>query len=650
MTASSLTRLAVLLALTGCPETPPDPPTCGPGELRDDADACVPQACGTGAWGSHEPHPTEPTYHVLASAEAPGDGSAEAPFPRLSSALEAAVAAPGGRVLIGAGRYLDHLSFSRAHDGLELIGRCTELAIVDGEGLAAPTLAIFASSVVVRSLTITGGRPGVIAGEVPGAPGLVLRGNDLVIDGNGGYGVLATGQGVLVDLAESRIQNISPTNDVSPARGIGVEQTATLVGQGIEVRGVIGIGLEVMNGSSAEIERLELAPMLAQDDGTYGRGIHVTGGALTLRDSVIERQPEIGVQIVNGGSLVFTDGRMEGGTITTVARSGGSLVLERSQLVAPSGRGLAALGPNTLVDLRASSATGTGDAGPLVSVEDGAGLVAEGLSVEGGYGVAVHIAGLGSAVRLRDTDVLSTGGDAPDGSPGIAVLVSDGADLEGDDLLVSGATGPGFVVARGATATCLSCRVTDATFAAAWVSDDGDLRLEGGQLTSTRTHPTLQGGVGALGAGGGAGGTRLQLDDTSVLDMPHAGVAVRGAGAFRLAGAIIDSVGLLSAAPGVLATEGTGFWQGAAGPGLFIFDVTFRQLPNDAILMDGATGTVSGSTFDGVGQLELYTQNCGGVLAPDVAEDLQTNDCVGPPRVLGPTLQWPSPPLAPGYP
>ncbi len=644
--------LVVLVVGLGaaCPETPPAPTACPAGQRADPDGACVPERCGPGPWGPLEPHPTEETFWVLAGAEAPGDGSAEAPFTRLSAALEAAVAVPGGRILVGAGRYLDHLSFNRAHDGLELIGRCTDLVIVDGDGLAAPTLSIFASSVVVRSMTITGGRPGVIAGEVPGAPGLVLRGNDLVVDGNGGYGVLATGVGVLVDLAESTIKNISPTNLVSPARGIGVEQTARLVGQGLLVEGIAGIGVQVLAGS-AEIEDSLVRDGLAQADGSYGRGLHISGGSLTLRRTTVGPHPERGALVEGGGELVLVDSELRGGDVQTArVLGGGALRAERSRIFAPDGVGAQVVGANSFLELTDSAVEGGAGstAGPLVSVEAGAALLATGSQVTGGYGVALHIAGVDTVAQVTDTDVLDTRGGAEDFDPGIGVLVSDAGELEGDDVTVAVTAGPGLVVARSATARCTSCAIREATFAAAMVSGGGELRLVGGQLRGTLPHGVRGGGVGALGTAGGSPGTRLQMDDTSVLDMAHAGVAVSGPGSFRFASLILETAGMQTLAPGLLATDGTGLWQGPTGPGLFVFDTTFRQLPNDAILMDGATGTVSGSTFDGVGQLELYTQNCGGVAPPDVAEQLQSNECAGPPRVLGPPLVWPAPPLAPG--
>ncbi|MCO4771470.1 MAG: hypothetical protein KDA24_15665 [Deltaproteobacteria bacterium] len=645
-------RLFVFVLLfVGCGDPVPEPAQCSDLEVLDDAGACVSPACGTGTWGDNEPHPTEPTLYVLASAESPGDGSAESPFPRINTALEAAVEVTGGRVLIGAGRYLDHLSFNRAHDGLELVGRCAELSIVDGEGLAGPTLSIFASSVVVRDLTITGGRPGIIAGEVPGAPGLVLRGNGLWIQDNGGYGVLATGGGVLVDLAESLVRDIRPTNVVSPARGIGVEQSARLVGVGLDVQGVEGIGVQVLAGSQAELDDSLVRAAVAQSDGTYGRGLHVEGGELVLRRTVVQAQPERGADVGAGGTLSLEDSTIEAGSQHAArVTGGGRLLAERSTVRAPRGLGVQVLGNNSYLELANSAVTSSLDAdqGPLVSVEAGAALLATGSSLELGFGRALHLAGDGSAGSLVDTDVRDTHGDSPDFAPGIGILVSDGADFEGDDVGVDGATGPGLFLARDATARCTSCLVDRATFAAAMVTGGAELRLESGQLRGTVAHPLQQGGVGALGVGTGNDSTVLRIDDTGVLDMEHAGVAVSGPGSWRVASALVETSGLGSAAPGLLAMDGTTFWQGPAGPGLFVFDVTFRQLPNDAILLDGATATISGSSFDGVGQLEVYTQNCGAVLPPDVAEEVQSNDCAGPPRVLGPPLSWPAPPLALG--
>ncbi len=652
---SRLRCLVVFLLLFGCSSTPGEPSvdSCADGTLLDADGACVPEACGTGTWGALEPHPTEPTFWVDVAVGTDGDGTREAPFARLSTALEAAVEVSGGRVLIAGGRYLERLSFNRAHDGLELVGRCPDLVVIDGEGLAAPTMSIFASSVVVRDLTITGGRPGIIAGEVPGASGLVLRGNGLVVDGNGGYGVLATGSGVLVDLAETVVRDIWPTNELSPGRGVGVDQTASLVGIGLTIEQIQGIGVQVLAGE-AEIEESTIRDGLTQNDGTWGRGVHVVGGGLTLSRSTVGLHPERGVEVEAGGRLNLLDSELAGASAGHTARvsGGGRIHAERSQLGAPSGLGVQAIGNNSLLELLDTLVEAGPDAslGPLVSVEAAAALLASQATFVGGFGRAVHVAGADTVGSFTETEVSETRGGQPDFDPGIALLVTDGADVEASQLMVTNAAGPGLLAARGATARCVGCIVEGATFAATLVTGSAQLELEGGQLRGTRAHGELQGGVGALGAGGGAGNTRLQVDDTYIVDMPHAGVALRGAGSWRVASALIETAGVASSAPGVLASEGTSFWQTPDGPGLFVFDVTFRQLPNDAILLDGATGTISGSTFDGVGQLELYTQNCGSVLPPDVAEALQTNDCTGPPRVLGPPLEWPASPLAPGLP
>lgn len=633
--------LPVIALILGCGDPPPAVVECADSEVLD-GETCVPADCGVGPFGDLEPDPDGPTWHVLAAAEAPGDGSAEAPFPRLSSAMEAAVEQPGGRVLIGAGTYAERLSFNRGHDGLELAGRCTELVTVDGGGLAAPTLSIFASSVVVRRIRITGGRPGVIAGEVPGAPGLVLRGNDLLIEDNGGYGVLATGQGVLVDLAETVVRTVEPTNELSPGRGIGVDQSARLLGIGVTVEDVAGVGVQVQDGIG-ELEDSHLSGGRPQAAGTYGRALHVVGGELTLRRSEVAAHPERAVVVEAGGSLVMEDATIDEGGLPSQVVGGAEVALVR---VAHVG-GLQVHGANSFAALTDSSLSAGATAGPLLTGEEGAAVALDGVELTGGHGVGVHLAGDGTVGQLEDTDVRSTTAGNPETEPGIGVLVSDGASLEGDDLGVLGAAGPGLMVTRAATARCVSCALEGTTFAGALATRGATLRLDGGRVTGTRAHVDLGGGVGALGVGGGEP-TILRIDDTAISDADHAGIALRGAGSWRVASAIVETTGQATAAPGLLATEGTGFWQQPDGPGLFVFGVTFRQLPNDAILMDGATGTVSGSTFDGVGQLELYTQNCDGVSPPDVAEALATNDCSGPPRILGPPLDWPEAPTAPG--
>lgn len=622
--------LVPALLLVGCVD-PPGPTTvavCGPDEL-DDAGVCVPAPCGTGPWGNRVPLDDGPTWYVLADAEAPGEGTAERPYPLIASALEDASGAVGGRILIGAGTYRERLAFSRGQDGLELEGRCPELVTLDGEGLAAATISIYASQVVVRSLRVTGGRPGIIAGEVPGAPGLVLRGNDLLIEDNGGYGVLATGQGVLLDLAASTIRGVQATNEVAPGRGIGVEQGARFVGLGLRLEDIGGIGVAVEPDAEAELEDVSIAPSGPSLDGSPGRGVRVRGGELVLRRGLVEAQPDRGARVEGGGSLELEDVEVTGLPGLDVIEGSAASVLR----CAIEG-GARVAGANSALELTSSAVEGS----PGILVTSGATLRAENATVAG-TDRGVHVAGAGSGAILTDVDVTGIGGGATAGEPGVGVLVTDDAVLEADDLAVVDCAGPGLLVARGGDGRCVACRLEGNGFAGAW-SDGGSLRLEGGTVRGGAEHPEHGGGVGVGGVGGGL----LQVDDTLVSSHPHAGVVVRGAGTFRFASIIIEEAGLASAAPGLLARDGTGYWQGPGGPGLFVFDTTFRQLANDAMLFDAATGTVSGSSFSGVGQLELYTQNCAGVAAPDVAEALSGNDCSGPERPLGEPLLWPAPP------
>ena len=641
---SRLFVLSVLGLLAGCPDGPPDPVApCGDDQLLDGA-ACVPASCGLQPWGDvgPDPDPEGTTWYVLAGAEPGGDGSIARPLATVTAAMEAATALPGGRVVIGAGHYHERLAFSRAHDGLELIGRCTELVTIDGEGLAAATLSVFASAIVVRALTITGGRPGIIAGQVPGAPGLVLRGNDLVVEDNGGYGVLATGSGVLVDLAESVVRGVRPTNDLSHGRGIGVEQAATLLGVGLRVEGVQGTGVQVTGlGSNAEIDGLVVLDALAQDDGSLGRDLHVVnGGALDVRNGDLGAPLESAI-VVQGGSsrLELVDTVVAcGPDWCSRVLGGGTLLAARVAWSLSDGPGLQVHGASSFADLTDVSLVGP-SVWP-VTAESGAALLMQGARIEDGAGPGLHVSGVGTLVSLTDVDVVR---------PGLGgVLVTDGAEVEADDLSVTDSGAPGLVSARDGLLDCTACLVDGAGFAGVLAMAAGRVRLAGGSVRATVPGAVQGGGVGVLGLDDGSGATSLRLDDTTITGHPFAGVAFSGAGTWRVAQVIIEASGGGGAGPGLLALDGTTFWQEPSGPGLFVFGNTFRQLPNDAMLFDSATGTLAGNGFEAVGQLQLYTQNCGSVAPPQSSEQLVSNDCAGPARDLGLPLGWPDPPAGPG--
>jgi hypothetical protein len=640
--SSSLLFVFGAVLSMGCPEAPPDGVAPCPAAQILDGEECVSAACGTAPWGDVGPDPDGTTWYVLAGSESDGDGSEERPFPRIGAAMEAATAVPGGRVVIGAGLYPERLAFSRAHDGLELHGRCPELVTLDGEGFAAASLSVFASAVVVRSMTITGGRPGIIAGQVPGAPGLVLRGNDLVVETNGGYGVLATGSGVLVDLAESVIRDVRPTNDLSPGRGLGVEQGATLLAVGLRVEQIQGIGVQVAGvASSGEIDGLTVLDTIAHDDGTLGRGLHVVdGGSLDVRNTEIGVPVEHAI-VVEGGSssLDLSDGTVACGSLwCTRAQGGGSLAAARVDWSLSDGPGLQVHGAFSFADL--SDVSLIGPSSSSLTVESGAALLVDGARIEEGAGTGVHAAGFGTLASLTDVDVTR---------PGLGgVLITDGAEADADDVSVTDAGGPGLLVARDGALECTACQVDGAVFAGALAMAAGRLQLAGGSMRATTASVLQGGGVGVLGLDDGSAATVVHVDDTIITGHPYAGLAFAGGGTWRVAQAIVEASGGGGVGPGLLALDGTSYWQEPSGPGLFVFGNTFRQLPNDALLFDAATGTLAGNGFEQIGQLQLYTQNCGGVAPPQSAEQLVTNDCTGPARDLGLGLAWPDPPVAPG--
>ena len=78
-----LILLALLLSACG---TDPEPVTCAEDELLD-GDACVPEVCRTGSWGSLETG--SDTLYVDGSAETGGDGSEDRPFTVIQDGLDA---------------------------------------------------------------------------------------------------------------------------------------------------------------------------------------------------------------------------------------------------------------------------------------------------------------------------------------------------------------------------------------------------------------------------------------------------------------------------------------------------------------------------------------------------------------------------------
>ncbi|MDP6934783.1 MAG: right-handed parallel beta-helix repeat-containing protein, partial [Myxococcota bacterium] len=159
--------LLLSLLLTAC-GTDPEPLTCAEGELLD-GEQCVPEACGTGAWGNLQTDGD--TIYVDASAKDGGDGSKESPFTVIQEGLDAQ--GDKAMVAVAAGTYVENLQMTRDHSGVYLAGRCRELVNIDasegdeedyetGSGILLYGSG-FTDSWTISGLTITGASwPGIL--------------------------------------------------------------------------------------------------------------------------------------------------------------------------------------------------------------------------------------------------------------------------------------------------------------------------------------------------------------------------------------------------------------------------------------------------------------------------------------------------------
>ncbi|MGF1466861.1 MAG: right-handed parallel beta-helix repeat-containing protein [Sandaracinaceae bacterium] len=281
---------------------------CGEGEAHFPGEAgCRPigGACGDGPFPAVDDLPADaPLLYVDARAGVSGDGSEGAPLRTLAAALDRA--APGAVVVLAGGSYAVDRTWP---DGVSLRGRCVrETRLVVPEENA-------------RSAVLD----------------IARHGTPLAIEG----------------------VHIGPA-DVG---GLRVRRRGAPVHlDGVEVAGTLGEPAAVVVASTAEVEARSLVVRDTRDPPSSffgGAGISVeSGGRLSLVKAVVDRNREVGLAVVQGGSsAVITDLAVRGtrGRSRTGIRGYGILVEEgdlelRGALVEDNRDvGLLALGAGTAV-------------------------------------------------------------------------------------------------------------------------------------------------------------------------------------------------------------------------------------------------------------------------------------------------------------
>lgn len=300
--------LAVLavLPLAGCDGQPADPQSpCAPGEILDGG-SCLPASCGEAPWAGE-------VVSTWVSEEAAdgGDGSEEAPFRTISEGMDAAAEAGGGVVAVLPGTYAESLTLGEEHEGVRVIGRCTELVQVDvvedAPGVEV-ALAAEGDGASISGLRVVGGAPGVWLESGP------LSLQEVVVDESIGAGVLVGSWG-------------SRTNAVLSLERIEVRGTGFYGSRKYTEKGA---GMVLLNGAT-----LDAREVLVEDSASYG--VWAFGADVELRELRVEGASGVGVAASAAAELTLTDsvitgvedGQIEFGGLGVFVESGSTVRAER---------------------------------------------------------------------------------------------------------------------------------------------------------------------------------------------------------------------------------------------------------------------------------------------------------------------------------
>jgi hypothetical protein len=501
---SSAWLLVACGLLTACPPDDDSPPgddtgsppdtelECPEGEIQD-GDVCVPEACGTGAWGDLVL--PEGTLHVDALAAEGGDGSAEAPFASIGEAL--AVAGPGATVAVAAGSYPETISIGASLGGLHLAGRCRELVAIDASvgDSSTPGVRIEAAAgaVTLSDLSV---REAWYAGLMITSGQVSLQRVGVYANGYSGMGVVANSMQAASVVAE----------DCDFAENVGVNvglffSRAELTLRNSVVRdgargglGQNGLGISVDEGASLVLESSQVLR-------NHNQGIVVEAGSrVELRGSLIEGN------LPDPGGLYGYGLQIEDSEVS----------IDGSELVGNHHAGLIASGDSVLTirnsSIRDTLTTDMGSFGGAIQVGDGATLELDRCELSNNFSFGLTLTD-GARATVFDTEILDTKENGL-GEALAALWAQGGSQLEVRNVTIDGATSNGIYAAEEGTSATVSdtlIRGVRTDGSAMW----GNALTAGWGASITATGVTIEDTVG-VGVQASDPGTLVTLSDSSI--------------------------------------------------------------------------------------------------------------------------------------
>lgn len=312
------------------------------------------------------------------------------------------------------------------------------------------------TTVRLAATTIVGTEAGARGGYGMGVVaqrGAVLEASSCAVEASAAWGMVATGAGTEVRVADTTVGGTDPEGDAAATAGVFVGDGARFSASESTFSGNRRAGLYATGtGTVLTLGGCEVEGTLPAADGSYGQGIYAGAGAsVGLEDCALEGNHDAG--------LLASGTDEETGAATTV------------EILASAVRG-------TLRDWDGQAAVG-------VHVQHGAALSAEGLEIsdtEGpGLGVAdaEQVRCLGCALRDNDFAGAVLWGGA---------LALEGAEISGNGPGAADGGGVGVAALSGEEVrpralTLLDSEVTDHPYAAVWLAAPGAYAVEGCALS-----------------------------------------------------------------------------------------------------------------------------------------------------------------------
>ncbi|MCC7536494.1 MAG: hypothetical protein IT379_09780 [Deltaproteobacteria bacterium] len=412
----------------------------------------ISRACADDGWPADLPADGTIVF-VRADAAGGGDGSRDRPLTSVGAAL-GRVTAPA-IVAVGAGSYDEAITVPA---GVEVRGACaarTTLAPTAPSAMS-PVVLLRGRAPVLRDVSVTGERPGVVAAETVGA---VVEGVRIHEAMGAGFVAAGAAEATLTSVAIQRTRRGSSSS--APGRGMEIGTASIVEARGLIVESSLEAGVVVAQGASATLERAAVIDTLADRDGTAGNAISVfDGGAVELSASVVERARTYAIAMNGSASratlrdVVIRDVLPQerdgfGGLGIQVVRGarleGSRVLVERVRhfgiFVADPGSDIAMgqLAIRTVATIETSGELGWG-----IAAIGGATLGLDGLSIVGAHDIALLVAS-GAQAQLSSVTVRGTRGGHAD--MGRAIAVQSGASATVSRVLLEGNRENAFFVA-----------------------------------------------------------------------------------------------------------------------------------------------------------------------------------------------------------